>query len=137
MVPHGFEPKVNPKDPRIPALREFAHKHHLSQEAVSALIGLDLQAQVADQMAADEAIQAEMKALGENGKARIAAVERGLAAPSRRSRVRSRAAVHRQRGSGVGAGEASRQAAGAADERRLQNNSAPPRPADRLYGQKG
>lgn len=80
MVPHGFEPKINEKDPHIAPLREFAAKHHLSQDQVSAIIGLDLQAQVKDQLAADEALQAEMMALGANGKARIAAVERGLAA---------------------------------------------------------
>jgi hypothetical protein len=79
MVPHGFEPKVDPKDSRIPALREFAHKHKLSQEAVSKLIGLDLQAQVAQHLEADAAIAAEMQKLGENAKARIKAVESALA----------------------------------------------------------
>jgi hypothetical protein len=79
MVPHGFEPRVDPKDPRIPALREFAHKHRLPQEAVNALVSLDLQAQVAAQMEADAELQAEFKKLGENGKARVKAVETALA----------------------------------------------------------
>src|SRR5262249_4509605 len=46
LVPAGFEPKVDPKDPRIGPLRELAHKQGWSQEMVSDLIGMDLQAQV-------------------------------------------------------------------------------------------
>src|SRR5262245_42698711 len=63
LVPAGFEPRVDEKDPRIPALRELAHKQGWSQETVSALIGMDLQAQVAMQVEADKAIASEMAKL--------------------------------------------------------------------------
>ena len=78
MIPFGYEPRVDEKDPRIPALRAFAHKHKLSQEMVNEIVGIDLQAQVAAELDADAVIQAEMKKLGENGKARVAAVEAAL-----------------------------------------------------------
>lgn len=79
-LPEGMTPEINNKDPRIPALREFAVKHQISQDAVTALIALEAQSQIAEHNAAELELQAEMKKLGDNGPARISAIESFLKA---------------------------------------------------------
>jgi hypothetical protein len=82
-APDGLDAKalqINPDDPRIPALRAFAHEHKLSQDQVNGLVALHVQAQLAEYEAASASIQEAMKALGENGKARVDAANTFLAA---------------------------------------------------------
>lgn len=67
--------KINPDDPRVPALRQFAHEHKLTQDQVSGLVALHVQAQIAEFAAAQAEIQGEMKKLGENGPVRVKAAE--------------------------------------------------------------
>jgi hypothetical protein len=67
--------KVDDNDPRVGPLRELALKHQLPQEVVDELIALDAQTQIAAFTKHDELLQAEMKKLGENGKARVSAME--------------------------------------------------------------
>jgi hypothetical protein len=67
--------KVDDNDPRVKPLRELALKHQLPQEVVDELIALDAQTQIAAFTKHDELLQAEMKKLGENGKARVSAME--------------------------------------------------------------
>jgi hypothetical protein len=67
--------KVDDNDPRVGPLRELALKHQLPQEVIDELIALDAQTQIAAFTKHDELLQAEMKKLGENGKARVSAME--------------------------------------------------------------
>lgn len=79
-LPEGFKPEIDEKDPRVPAVRAFAHKYQLPQDALNELVALDAQMQVEEFVANEAAIQAEMKKLGENGKARVGAIESFLKA---------------------------------------------------------
>jgi len=73
-LPDGMTFKIDDKDPRIPAVQALAHKHQLSQETVTELIALHAQSEIEAHVAAEASIQAEMKKLGENGKARVEAL---------------------------------------------------------------
>jgi len=73
--PPGVELKIDEKDPRIPLVREFAHKFGLPQEAVSALVTLDAQMKIAQHQETEAFAAAELKKLGDNAKARTDAVD--------------------------------------------------------------
>ena len=79
-VPEGVDLKIDEKDPRIAPLRDLAIKHHLPQDVINELVALDAQVRLADYTSADAQLQAEQKKLGENGKARVSAVESYLKA---------------------------------------------------------
>ena len=79
-LPEGFQVKIDEKDPRLAVVRSLAHKYQLPQEAVSSLLAMDAEHQVTAHVAAEAAIQAEMKKLGENGKARVDAANTFLSA---------------------------------------------------------
>lgn len=79
-VPDGAEFKIDDKDPRLPAVRAFAHKHQLSQDTVNELISLHAQMEIEAYAAGEAELQAEMKKLGSNGPARTQAAETFLKA---------------------------------------------------------
>lgn len=68
------------KDQRVGAVREFAHRHQLSQEALTELIALDAESQIAEHTSGQAEFQAEMEKLGGNSPARINALETALGA---------------------------------------------------------
>lgn len=71
-LPEGVE--LNANDPRLPLVREFAHKAGLSQEQFAGLVALDVQ-NTQSQMAALKATRdAEAAKLGANASARVDAV---------------------------------------------------------------
>lgn len=79
-VPQGVEYKIDEKDPRIAPLRAYALKHQLSPDAVNELVAIDAERQIAAMVQAEADLQAEQKKLGENGPARVSAVESFLKA---------------------------------------------------------
>lgn len=74
-VPDGFQVKIDEKDPRVPILRNLAHKYGFHPDAVNALVALDAEQKIAAHNAEAERVAGEMKALGDKAKDRIAAVE--------------------------------------------------------------
>lgn len=70
-LPDGYDFKIDPNDPRVPAVREFAHRHRLPQETVSDLLALHAQFEVEQHARMDAELQAEMAKLGSNGKVRV------------------------------------------------------------------
>lgn len=79
-VPQGVELKLNDKDPRFGPVRAFAHKYQLPQDAINELVALEAQSELASYEAAETELQAEQKKLGENGPARVSAMESFLKA---------------------------------------------------------
>ena len=79
-LPEGFEWKVDPKDPRISDVREFAAKHKMTQADLAELLNLHMKFEIESHKAADAELQAEMKKLGSNGPARVKALETFLGA---------------------------------------------------------
>ncbi len=84
-LPEGVpEIKVDPKDPRIPVLLDFAHRRGLGQDAVDELVSATMIAEHAAYVDWDKAEKArvaeEHKKLGENADARKAAIETYLTA---------------------------------------------------------
>ena len=78
-VPDGFEYKLDEKDLRIGPLRDLAIKHQLSQEQVNQIVALEAQMQIAAHRAEEAAIATELAKLGDNGRARVEALEGNLA----------------------------------------------------------
>lgn len=74
-VPDGLELKIDDKDPRLGMLREFAVKNQMAPELVNEIVALEAQMQIAAHVQGEAHLQAEMKKLGENGKARVGALE--------------------------------------------------------------
>jgi len=73
----GFAPEqlqINADDPRIPMVRAFAHKHGLSQAAVSELVALDAQMQIQNYNAETARLTDENKKLGDRAEDRVKAV---------------------------------------------------------------
>lgn len=79
-VPKDYKFEINEDDPRLPMVREFAHKHKLSPEVLNELALLDAKIQIENHKRIDAEIQAEMKKLGQNGQQRIDAVNNYLKA---------------------------------------------------------
>jgi hypothetical protein len=142
--PEGLDPaalKINDKDPRIPALRAFAFEHKMSQDQVTALVGLHVQAQIAEFAEADAEIQAEMKALGENGKTRVTAAETFLkAAVSTEEYAALRPFIGNARAFAAIEKLIAKATAGGPPPNSNDGGNPPPKPqtriADRFYGQK-
>lgn len=74
-APEGVQFKVDPKDPRIPFVREIAAKYGLPQSAVDDLVVADAKLKLADHLQNMEIVKAERAKLGETGEARMKAVE--------------------------------------------------------------
>jgi hypothetical protein len=134
-LPDGFEYKIDAKDPRIGPLREFALKHGLSKDSLNDLVALDAQHQAALAQEYDTAFKAELAKLGENGPARLQALQDALAAhlsaeefTALRPFVDNAAAVAALEKLIAKAGGSGNVA---------QARQTPKRPADIFYGRKG
>src|SRR5262249_57717511 len=66
---------INENDPRIPAVRAFAHKHGLSQAAVADLVAFDAQQQLAAYHAEVARLGEENQKLGDKAEERTRAVD--------------------------------------------------------------
>src|SRR5262249_50451851 len=65
---------INENDPRIPAVRAFAHQHGLRQAAVADLVAFDAQQQISAYNAETARLAAENQKLGANAEGRVKAV---------------------------------------------------------------
>ena len=74
VIPEGMELDLN--DPRLPALREYAHKNGWTPDEFKAVVALDVQRAMADKQAVGNAKAAEIKLLGDNATARLDAVHK-------------------------------------------------------------
>lgn len=74
-LPEGTKFEIDAAAPELSRFREAAVKHGLSQDAVTDLMGLYAETQVASKTAIDAAKAVEVKKLGANGPARITALE--------------------------------------------------------------
>jgi hypothetical protein len=74
-VPDGVQFKVDPKDPRIPLVREVAAKHALPQSVIDDLVVADAKLKIAEHQQNLEIVAAERAKLGEKGQARMDAVK--------------------------------------------------------------
>lgn len=80
-APQGIKiPELTADNPSFVKLREVAHKHGLPQEAVSDLVALKTELDLAELDAAGKAIDAEFAKLGDKAKERVSAVENWLKA---------------------------------------------------------
>lgn len=73
-VPDGMKVEIDPKDPRIPILRQLAVEHGLDQPVVDKLVALDAQMKIEAHGAEVTRVAAEKAKLGEKAADRIAAV---------------------------------------------------------------
>jgi len=73
-LPDGFEFKVDPDDPMVPVVRQFALDNKLSPDALKQLVAMRASAQMAEDAALGAAAKAEMEKLGSNGPARTQAI---------------------------------------------------------------
>lgn len=71
-IPEGLELDMN--DPRLPALREYAHKAGWTPDEFKQVVALDVQRALAERQAVENAKAAEVNLLGENATARLDAV---------------------------------------------------------------
>lgn len=76
-LPDGYA--INPNDPRLPGLRELAHKEGWSQQQFSQVIALDMQRAQKEDADRNALITAERDKLGTNAPARIDAVQNWVA----------------------------------------------------------
>jgi hypothetical protein len=74
IIPAGQEITIDAKDPRLAAVREFAHANKLSQESFSDLVKIGIKAEVMQEKLFAEAREAELKKLGVNAPQRTKAV---------------------------------------------------------------
>lgn len=74
-LPDGVQFKVDPKDPRIPLVREVAAKHALPQAVIDDLVFADAKLKIAEHQQNLEIVAAEKAKLGEKGQARMDAVK--------------------------------------------------------------
>jgi hypothetical protein len=74
-MPDGVEFSVAEDDPVVPLVREFAHKHGLSQEALSELVAVKARADLAQGEQVKAMLGRQIEALGPNGANRINAVQ--------------------------------------------------------------
>lgn len=73
-VPEGMKVEIDPKDPRIPMIRQLALDHGLDQGVIDKLIALDAQMKIEGHTAETQRIAAEDLKLGANVKERKDAV---------------------------------------------------------------
>jgi len=73
-VPQGVEFKLDPSKPEFAKLQAAAHKHGLSHEAVTDLVGVYAETLVGSQATMSAAHAAEIAKLGANGPARVTAL---------------------------------------------------------------
>lgn len=84
-LPDGYA--INQNDPRLPGLREFAHKAGLNQQQFSQLVALDLQQLQRYRADYDAKIQTEIGKLGANVSQRVGAVQTWFAATAKSQAV--------------------------------------------------
>lgn len=77
--PAGVEFKLDTANPALAQLKNVAHKHSLTQEAVNEIIGLYASNEVGSEAAIAEARKAEITKLGPTAPARVDAVTNWLA----------------------------------------------------------
>ena len=77
-IPEGVTFEIDANDPRAPELQQFAHRHGLSQAAMSELVAIDAGKSLAEQTHMAAAAKTQIDLLGPNGPARVDAVTRWL-----------------------------------------------------------
>lgn len=77
-VPEGVEYQLNPDDPRVPALREFAHKHGLSQDAMHDLLEMHAGGEIEAIKTQQSHSIEEMKKLGSDASGRVERIKNSL-----------------------------------------------------------
>jgi hypothetical protein len=74
-LPEGMKVQFDEKDPRVVGFRQTVHDLKLDQAAASRLLGLEAQRIVAEETAAQQALEAEKGKLGDKAVERISAVD--------------------------------------------------------------
>lgn len=79
-LPEGQEAIINPDDPRVAAVREYAHANKFSQAQFEGLIALGAQADITEMSRLSEAVEEQRTQLGSKAQDRINAVTSWLGA---------------------------------------------------------
>lgn len=79
-MPEGQQFEIDENDPRVGAVREFAHANQLSQDQFGQLIAIGAQMDIAEQMNLNTALEKQREELGAKGVERVNAVTTWLGA---------------------------------------------------------
>lgn len=79
-MPEGQNFEIDENDPRVGAVREFAHANQLSQDQFGQLIAIGARMDIEQQIGLDKALAEQAEQLGAKGKERVSAVTTWLGA---------------------------------------------------------